>query len=537
MARGRALAADLAAVAAVALAAVALYRRVLGLFWLYDSPFHLRLLSQHRLGEFFLSRAPWLEEKNVFTPLFFASLAADRAVGGAAPAVFYAHQLAAIAICAVALYATLRLWIAPPAAAAGAVLFLVGPSVAATAPVLMSRHYFEALALASLSLGAYVRSLRRAGAGWAIGSALCYAAALLAKEIAAPAIVLAALLPEGDWRRRARTLAPHAVALAAYVAYRAAMLERPLAGHGWLDPRGTVGAALALPRDVFTPLFGASQALAAVLFLGVAAGLAALEGRALAAVGVTVLASLAAVVPVSFEMQPRFVIAAWLLLAGGAACGWSRLAGRMGGARAVARALAAATLLAAAVAGHTAWASASRLARRMSVENRAFVGLTEAAVLRHPASATSTLLELRAWRASPAPSAAWYQDDLFLCPPRPVPSLILGYDESSATMRDVTAVSLAAGTAACAAVDAALSARFTWGPDGLRWELGPYDDHGYSFVIDEGVTRIDVPRKGGYDWRGAGVRLRIRHLSAAGVVTYSPLLSLERRPGAQEWRR
>ena len=65
MDRGERRAADAAALAALAVAAIVLYRRILGLYWIYDSPFHLRLLSQHGAGDFLFSRAPWLEEKNV----------------------------------------------------------------------------------------------------------------------------------------------------------------------------------------------------------------------------------------------------------------------------------------------------------------------------------------------------------------------------------------------------------------------------------------------------------------------------------------
>jgi hypothetical protein len=540
MARGRARAADGAAIVALVLAAVLLYRPVLGLFWIYDTPFHLGLLSRHPLGDFFFSRGPWLEEKNVFTPLFFLSLALDRAVGGLDPSFYYLHQLAVLAAGALALYAALRLWLAPSFAAAGAGLFLLGPSVAASAPLLMVRHYFEALVLSSLAVAAFVLAVRRERRGWSLVSAGCYFAALLAKEIAAPLVVLAAFLPEAGWRRRLRLLVPHAVVLAAYALYRIAMLARPLSGHGWIDPRGTLGAVLALPRDLLAPLLGRSPLAAVVLLLGVACGLAALPRRGRAAILATVAASLVAVVPVSFEMQPRFLLTAWTVLAAGAAAGWSRWAASSTHPR-LARAapwIAGLTLVAGAAAGRAAWAGEYGLARRMSVENRALLALDAGAALRHPASATSTLHELQALRPD-AERARWYQDDLFLCAAAPPPRRVVTYDEPSGAMRDVSAPALAEGAAFCRSLDerSPLTARFAWTGDGLVWELGPDADSGYSFVLDEGITRIAVPRRGGYGWLGDSVSLRVRHAGPDGRPTYSPTLRLDRRAGETVWRR
>lgn len=540
MARGRAVAADVAAIVALVLAAVLLYRQVLGLFWIYDTPFHLGLLSRHPVGEFFFDRGPWLEEKNVFTPLFFLSLAFDRVLGGLDPSFYYLHQLAALAACALVLYATLRLWLEPSFAAAGAGLFLLGPSVAASAPVLMVRHYFEALFLSSLALAALVVALRRDRSGWSLVSAGCYFAALLAKEIAAPLVVLAALLPEAGWRRRLRLLVPHAVALAAYALYRITMLERPLSGHGWIDPRGTLGAALALPRDLLAPLLGGAPLAAVILALGILCGLAALPRQGRVAILATAAVSLVAVVPVSFELRPRFLLATWMVLAAGAAAGWSCLAANSQHPR-LARAapwIAGLTLVAGAAAGRGAWAEEYGLARRMSVENRAFLALDAGAALRHPAAATSTLHELAALRPAGG-GARWYQDDLFLCAAAPPPRRVVSYDAASGAIREVTASALAEGASFCRSLDqrSPLEARFAWTRDGLVWELGPDADSGYSFVLDEGVTRIAVPRRGGYGWLANTVRLRVRHQGSDGRITYSPLLLLDRKEGETRWRR
>jgi hypothetical protein len=530
----RRAAADLAAAAALLAATFLLYHRILGLFWIYDTPFHLRLLSAHGPLEFLFSPAPWSQEKNVFTPLFFLSLAFDRALGGPSPAVYYLHQLAAIAGCSLALYAALRLWLAPSLAAAGALLFLVGSSVAASAPVLGVRHYFEALTLACLAFALYVIALRRRRPAWTLASAALFLAALLAKEIAAPLLVLAALAPEADWRRRLRYLVPHGAALAIYGVWRIVLLEQPLAGHGWIDRRSVGEALSAWPGDLLAALCGRPFGLALALAIALAAALAPAR-RCTGAILATAAASLAMVVPFAFEIQPRFALTTWLLLAAGMACGAARLAGRPGGARAAAG-LAAATIALAALAGRDAWVAEYARSSRMSVENRAFVALPADAALRHPASSTSTLLELRPLATTPA---TWYQDDLYLCAARTGLRTIVGYDEATATVREVTRAALAEGARYCAAIAEAtpLAARFEWLPQGLLWELGPAADSAYSFVIDDGMTRLAVPRRGGYRWQGDRLRLRVRHETAAGAVTYSPPLELDRRRPELRWQR
>jgi hypothetical protein len=532
---------DLLAAAALLGATLLLYRHVVALFWLYDTPFHLRLLSEHRLAEFFFSREPWRREKNVFTPLLFLSLAGDRALAGWQPWVFYVHQLAAIGGCAAALYAALRLWLPALFAAAGGALFVLGPAVAASAPVLMVRHYFESLALASLAVVAFVFALRGGRRAWTLVSAGSYLGALLAKEIAAPVIVLLALLPESDWRRRRRLLLPHGVALAAYAAYRALILDRPLASHGWVHPDGLPAVAAALPGKLLAGLLGGSPGVALLLGAGIAAALAAASRRALAVVAAVSAAALLPVLPVAIEMQPRFALAPWLVLSAGAACGWSRLASRPAGRRAAPWTVAA-TLVAAAAAGRMAWAGELALASRMSVENRAFLRLESDALLRHPASTTATLGEmswLRARDGREGAAARWFQDDLHLCLRHEPFASIWTFDAASGAMRDVTAATTAAAAAWCPAFDAAapLSARLWWDSGAVFWELGPHPDPGYSFVMDEGVTRIDVPRRGGYSWQGGGIAVRVRYEDAGGRVSYSPRLDLERGGGELRWRR
>lgn len=540
MLRGRRGAADVLAVAAILLLAVLLYRRILDLFWLYDLPFHLRLISQYTPADFLVSRRPWNAESNLFKPLFYLSLDLDRAIAGLSPRFFYAHHLAAIAICAASLYALLRLWLDVPLAAAGAALFLIGPSVAATAPVLMARNYFEALALACAAAAAFVAAVRRGRWRWAIAAAALCFLALLMKEVAAPVLIFLALVPEGETRRRLRYLVAPAAAFLAYAVYRAAMTDRPLGGYGWVD-RGGFGALLwALPSKVLAALFSNGTLVAAALALALALAYVAIPGRKRFALALTAAAALATVGPVSHELEPRHVIAAWLVLAGAAACGWGAL--RRGRLRPAVLWIAAVTILAVGAAGRSAWSDEYAVSRRMSVENRAYLALGGNDVLAHPAAATAALGELRAVRpvlgASGAP-AGWYQDDLFLCGSQAPARRIWSFEPASGEVRETTRATLAAAPAYCDAIrwEAPLSARFWWKPDGLYWELGPYDGDGYSVVVGDGASRAPVPRSGAYAWESDTLMLRVRYQHPAGWVTYSPPLAVERRRGETRWER
>ena len=120
--------------------------------------------------------------------------------------------------------------------------------------------------------------------------------------------------------------------------------------------------------------------------------------------------------------------------------------------------------------------------------------------IRHPAVATSTLQELR--RLAASPEVRWYQDDVYLCL-ETRPRSVATYDPGTGTVIDVTDRALAGADRNCAARDetSPLSARFDWTAQGLLWELGPYSDGLYSFVMDDGMTRIPVPPQGGYSWQ------------------------------------
>ncbi len=477
---------------------------------------------------------------SAFTPLFLASLDLDLALFGLQPRAFLVHQLLAIALCSAALYALLRAWLPLPAACLGGALFALGPAVAASAPLLMVRHYFESLGLAALAAGAYVVALRGGRWRWAHASAALYLLAMLEKEIAVPLVLLLPLAPEGDLRRRLRYLAPHAAALAVYLLHRAWLREPWTAGYGWtVAPEDRVALVLALPRKLAKALAGEGPAAWVLLAALLGAGLA-LAGRGRLRLLAALAAAVLPIVPVSTEMEPRFALAAWSVLAAAVAFAAARVAGRGPRGRALAAGLAAFALGGAAIAGRSVWRERLAEAERRSIENRFLARAGERDVLSHPASAASTLETLQQLLGSgTAASAAWFRDDLALCVGRAAGRRLWQFDAAARAVREVSADARAARERACGEVrwEAPLAARFTWRGDGLHWQLDPYAAPGYAIVFGDGTERITVPRRGGYRLNAPTVSLRVRYEDPSGWITYSPELHLERAQPERSWTR
>lgn len=143
---------------ALAVAARLLYAPILKLWWIYDDFYHLRYLLTHQSGWYLFDAAGFRDfPAKVFTPLLFLSLDVDRRLFGLDPHPFYLHHILVLALCPAVLYAVLRLWLPRLWAAAGAGVFLLGPAAASLAPLLMVRHYIEAILLGALAVVAWAR--------------------------------------------------------------------------------------------------------------------------------------------------------------------------------------------------------------------------------------------------------------------------------------------------------------------------------------------------------------------------------------------
>lgn len=556
LARRRALLDALAALALLALPFL-LYRQALGLWWMEDDFFQLRYALDHGPLAYGLDPEVWRRLPNrVLSPLLFASYDLDLALFGLEPEAFYAHQLLSIGLAAAALFLVLRLWLPRAWALLGGAVFLLGPPVASLAPLLMVRHYPEAIALAAAAAGAWVLAVRRGRWEWSGLSAVLYLAASAAKEIAVPLPFFLALLPEGHRRRRLRYLVPHAAALVVYAGYRLRMLGTPLGGYGFATtPADWPRLALALPWKVGRELAAGGgwgwAALAVLLVPVLVLALRSLRAALLLAAGVVL--ALVPVLPVSVAIEPRFALAAWLVVAAALPFGLLALVRREraaereerserrspSGALPTVLALAAAVLLyAGAWTGPQGGAGYLDHAERMSAEYRGFLDLGPGTLLRQPLGPPASLDELRRFARDvlhrPTPGD-WFYDDLYLCgpdgEPAPLPGPVHAYDAATGRLAEITGEIPALARSYCASIrwDAPLEAELRPEPGGvLAWQLGPYDDGSYAFVLENGRLRYDLPREGAFHLGGLrAIALRVRYEDPEGWITYSPEIEID----------
>lgn len=567
---------DLAVAAALLGLALLLYGRAIGIeglggpgfWWSDDDFFHLRFLSTFGPAEIALDPAFWQRLPfRMLTPLLFHSLQLDAALWGLEPAAFYLHQLIALGLAAVALHAVLRLWLPLPWAAFGATLFLLGPSAAALVPLLAARHYVEALLLGLLATGAFVIAVRRKSIGWSLASAVLGFLAMTAKEIAVPLPALLVLLPAGTFRERLRAALPYAPVLALYLAYRIWMLDTLVGGYGFAVLPGSWPALfLALPGKVAAQMAGgdtrgpAGWTLLALwlVILGLAAVRApgTPRGRAWRVAGLTaagLLLALLPVLPVSREMEPRYAMSAWLVVAvsfAAAGCRLDRLDRLGGGRRTAALGIAAAALAGAGLANRSAWTEEVARAGRKAAENQFAFRMAPDGLLRHPLDSPASLREM-AWLRErqlglpPAPAPYWFYDDLYLSSPASAGKRVWGFDPAAGRVVEITdrVPALRARHRAATRPAAPLSAAFQSTGAAVLWQLGPYPEgsEGYALVFGDGQEVAEVPRRAGFQRPVRKIALRVRYTAPAGWITYSPelVLDFDARPDIrwQRWNR
>jgi hypothetical protein len=549
---------DLVAAAALIAALLLLYHQVLRLWWTHDDVFNLHYVSEHRPWQYCLQPQVWRQlPMRMLTPLLFLSLHLDLGLFGADPRAQYAHQLAAAALAFLAFYAVLRLWLPPVTAALGTGVALAGAPTASLMQLPMTRHYLEGLLLAALSIVLFVRASRgltreaepppRPGRvrGRALAlslSALCYLAASLAKEVFVPLVLFYPWLAPGGLGRRLRLSAPHLGAFLFYLGWRLYMLGTLGGGNGW-----SVGAAdlprlaAALPLKLVRAMVGPSPRAGTLLLAALVAGAVAACYRRRRAALLLLAASVAAtgpILPASTEMEPRWALPLWLMLAAALAFGCDRLARGPRGSRAAAVLLAGLAVIPAVATNRQSWAESYAAAERTSVENRALLVLPAGQYLRHPAGPPASLHELQWFRQAylrQAPGGGWFFDDLFLCALPPA-ARVREYDPRSRRVEDITARVPRLRTAHCGSIrdDAPLRVDLLLANGNLRWRLGPYTAGTWSLVVASGQDAYAVPPAGGFQVPAlSAVTLQVHYASPTGWHTYSPPLSVAAGPGAK----
>jgi hypothetical protein len=551
---------DTAILLALAVTTWLLYGSVLQLWWMNDDFFHLRYLLTHPPYWYFFDAASLREfPPKLLTPLLFFSLDLDRRLFGLNPYSFYFHHLLAFALCPAALYGVLRLWLPRIGSAAGAWLFLIGPATASLPLFLFVRHYMEAILLGALAVAVWAAAWRRsAGAkAWGLSclSAVLYLAACLAKEVAVPLIAILPFLPSPtdspryDFARRIRLALPHGAALVLYIGLRFALLGTLLGGYGFVvTPASLPALALELPVKIASEWIGGPLSPAAILVgAALAAGtvaLVVLRGRRTAALaGFALLLAILPVLPFSARMEPRYAVPSWIVVAVVFAAGCGAMAAsenRTG--RRTAVVLAIAACASGLWLNRQDWRGRFATAERISAENRFVFSMKEGDVLRQPLTLTASLRELAGLKATVfhrPPGGTWFQDDLFLCLHRGPLGRIWGWDPGERRVVDLTARVPALRSRHCSSIRPTmpLSASFRFDGEDLFWDLGPYGNGTYRFVLADGVEAYDTPRRAGFKvGRLDVIPLRVEYVSPAGWITYSPELLL-RNGSSFRWSR
>jgi hypothetical protein len=491
---------SLAAAAVLAGAVVLLYRKSMRLYWTYDDPWFLHVALMRRWTEGFTHGDIW--RQNSFTPLLTATYELFTAALWLEPERWYAAQLVLLAALAFAVYAALRLHVEAVPAAAGALLFIIGPPVVNAAAQLNMIHYLEALLFVVLSYIAFAK-------GRDVLSGGLYFAAILAKEIAVPLPGLLFLLAREG---RVKRVVPHAIALAVYAVWRLFVLGLPVEGYGWAMDPARMPASLA-------SLFG----MTSVVLMAIVAIVALRRANPRIAIAGALLA-VAPILPVATEMQPRFVLMLWLWMCAGFALAVKRPA------------VIAAVTIVALVANRQEWTSQYTRTKRMSEEARVWVHERGDVLLRNPAIPPGTMPELE-WLKEEffhhEKGARWFYDDIYLCA-RPVEGRrILEYNKQSRRVEEVRA--------SCPPIrqDVPMTAAFERRGNELLWSFGPHAGGTWRLILNDGEQAWDVPPDSAYRIGAARqLALRVGYRSPKGWVTYSPEIALDfTRQTKTTWRR
>lgn len=505
------------------------------LWWSGDDPALLRFVHHHPGADYLWSSAAWQELPwRVFAPLQLADFQLDAALFGvASPSGFYAHHLAVLTAAAVALHLLLRRFWGAGRSFLAVALLLAGPPLPATLLRLADRHYVFGLLLALLALHAHLggRGGDEPPPAWRrAAGALLYLAAMAAKEIYVPLLLVAILLIPGGWRNRLRATAPWFAALAAYLGWRWALLGEPFGGAGLIAGTGGLpAAALRLPAALAERLLGTAGPwgwlLAAALLLATVAtaraGDAGERGRRMIAAALLAAAALLPILPTAAILAERHVLLPWLLCA--------LLVARAAGHGRLGRAAAALALVAVAASSVTAGRQQVDELARQGHEGRFALTHDAGHLLRRPAAPAYYLGDVGwlARRLGTDGPAGHFADDYYLCSHDLTGHTLWAWDAARGEIVDETARAAELRAAHCGRLrdDVVLAVRFERGADGLAWELGPFDDGTWAFLVDDGRARFEVPPAG--HLRGpafAGRRVRVLYESPAGWLAVSPTL-------------
>ena len=199
---------------------------LIGASWRWDDTQILLFLIQNTPFEYLSRPAVWQQFSSAnLTPWLLLSFEIDFALFEFKPIYFYLHQILALLIAAILLYACLRLWVNRHSALYGLILFLAGAPSMSVTQQLMTRHYIEGAVFFLLSVFLFVKYIRFPKMWFLLGSSSAYVLAISAKEIYVPLVVLLLFLPESNISNRIRALAPFVLISFLYILWRGYMLN------------------------------------------------------------------------------------------------------------------------------------------------------------------------------------------------------------------------------------------------------------------------------------------------------------------------
>ena len=540
---------DAAAALVLALLNVALYRKVVWLWWTYDDPFNLHAVLTHRLIDPFVNRAIWPQQ--LFTPLMMTAFSAEAATVGLDARWWYAINLGLAALSTICIYAAVRLFFDWLPSFVAAALFAASVPMCSVVVQLSTVHYFIAIIFGALSVIAYVIAVRRGArtsrpqsaavsagdqsatgrdarplrAGGprslAIVSALAYLAAMLAKEVAVPLPLFLTFVP-----RRSRYVIAHWLMLPVYFVWRRLVIGTFFGAYSWvIAPGEWPKLLLMLPWRVIQAMAGANLfiglALIALMLIGIV--LAAKQSReALLITIVAMIVVLGPILPLAKEVNRRYVLVPWIAVSIAFAAGARRN-----------KALLAIAPLLLIVANRQEWTTEFATRLRMSNEARFMVDMPVNGLLERPTTPPATMRELNWVKMEqlhrPA-GASWFYDDFYLCSHDIAGKRLYTYNPGTRWFVELTPRVPQITQRHCGSIrnDKPLRVRFEFHDPAFAWDLGPYANGTYTAVLADGYEAFKIPAKDALNIPGVtALPIRIRYDSPDGWTTYSPGFNLD----------
>ena len=529
----------------------ALYGGALGMWWTSEDPAILLHGQIHASwSTFFVPEVYQTYNRISFTPGLIASFAVDWHLVGFRPALFYAHQLLALALAAGLLERLLRRYVSRLWSFLAAALFLVGVPVAGIASWLGVRHYVDGLVLALAAILCFRRGLSNHARAWTLASAALYLGAVVCKEIYAPVFLLVFLLPEGNLVKRLVHAIPLVLMAGLYAGWRQFMLSGYLGGYAQrrLDTPELMHLGRLLVGQAATAVFGVTEGAATLALGGLAVAFLVVVvrggGAAFLRVAICVAVALGPLLPVGDSFETRYAFVPWVFAVfgtGWAADRWARGRGR---------ALAGFALIALALcfvwpANRRRWAEVLRVEERSRAEATFFFERSELRdVVRAPVERGnfySTLAEIRTrifHRSQPGHAAF---DDLFFCRHGGEGLQVFGWAESKGALERLESPdALCTAYASTIREWAPLSLAMTRENGVLSWTFGPYAEGRWAVLLGEDLVHYDVPRRGQIlPFLPDDLVVTLRYESAEGWRTFSPALPFRSTNGSArlQWSR